>query len=402
MRVKTSRSVLTVTTFAALVTVGLVAPAAAEPGATTQRARVTTAMEMAVKAGTPGMVAVVDTGSERFSAARGSAFLHTPIPPRSDGRFRIGSVSKTFTATLVLQLAGESKISLDDPIERYLPGLLPYEEVITIRQLLQHTSGLPRTLPPEATWASLPELTTERFVHFTPDEVVRKTATQPLLFAPGTDWSYSNTGYTVLGMLVEQVTGLRYEAALRQRILEPLHLDATQFVRDFPVVFGAAARGYEQIYPQPRPKTDVTTFNLSRFFGAGTIISTGADLNDFFDALLGGQLLSDAMLAAMKTTVPLGPGEGYGLGLTKLSLDPYCVGEGPVVWGHNGSVPGYSTWSMHTANTDVQLTSMANQSVTSTQEARGAHLLTMISAFCTPEPAPAQAGAQARMLEVTA
>lgn len=346
-------------------------------------------MQAVVDAGTPGVVTVIDDRRGHFAASAGSAYAGTPIEPNPGGRFRIGSISKTFTATLVLQLAGDGRISLDDEISRYLPGLLPYDEPITIRQLLQHTSGLPRTLPLESTWSNLAEVDTERFVHFSPEKVVRLSATQPLLFPPGTGWSYSNTAYTVLGMLVEQVTGQRYEHVLREHVLRPLHLRSTSFERDFPAVPFAAASGYEQLYPQPQPLTDVTTYNLSRFFGAGTMISTGAELNRFFDALLGGELLPPAMLSEMTTTVPVTTPDGeyagmdYGLGLMRM---PLCGGE-VVAWGHNGSVPGYVTWSMHTMPASEQITTVATRSVTASPAASQAHLGTMIGEFCVGEPA---------------
>lgn len=350
-----------------------------------------TALDKAVAAGTPGLVAVTgDDGTTRRGTA-GVGNIRTEREPRSDGRFRIASVSKTFTATLVLQLAEDGRFDLDDPVQEYLPGLLPYPEPITIRQLLQHTSGMPRHLPPEHTWTSLPELDTERFVSFTPEEVVKLTTEQPLLFAPGSGWSYSNTGYTVLALLVEQASGDRYERVLRERILRPLGLWRTSVARDFPFLIRPAGRGYEQLYPAPEPLTDVTTYNYSRFFGSGSMISTAEDLNRFFGALLGGELLSADMLAQMQTTVPVtGPdgnyaGFDYGLGLMRLQIDFACPDAAPV-WGHDGSLPGFGVLSLHSEDGDTQVSTMANQNMTRTQEARAWHIRAAAGAFCEPAP----------------
>lgn len=354
--------------------------------------RVQASMDATVQAGTPGMIANVRDEDGSWSSSAGVADVRTEHTPDADGRFRVGSVSKTFTATLVLQLAQEHRIGLDDPIQQYLPGLLPYREPITIRQLLQHTSGLPRDLPERDTWANLPEVDTERFVHFDPAEVVKSSTSQPLEFAPGTDWGYSNTGYIVLAMLVEKTTGKPIERVLAQRIQRPVGLADTSLVRDFPFLPGRAARGYEQLYEPPQGLTDVTTYNLSRYVGAGTVVSTGADLNRFYRALLGGTLLAPDMLAQMKTTVPATTPDGqyagydYGLGLFRFSLSRICS-DGPAVWGHNGSVPGYTTWSMHTADGTKQISTMSSQSVTATEEQSSEALLTMASEFCRPDAA---------------
>src|SRR5882757_3002632 len=236
-----------------------------------------TALDNAAQAGNIGIVAAASdpTGSWRGRAGVGD--IATGAKPDTGGRFRIGSVSKTFTATLVLRLAAQGKLGLDDPISKYLPGLLPYPEPITIRQLLQHTSGLPRDLAPQYTWTTLAEIDTERFVHFGEVEAINDSTVQPLLFPPGTNWSYSNTGFNVLALLVEKLTGRRFEQVLADWITGPLRLRDTFLPRDFPLVPDPAMHGYEQLYPQPQGPTDVTAYNLTRYFGAGDIVSSTAD-----------------------------------------------------------------------------------------------------------------------------
>ncbi len=354
------------------------------------------ALDAAVRAGNVGMVAVAADPAGRWRGRAGVADVVTGAKPDTGGRFRIGSVSKTFTATLVLKLAAKGRLGLDEPVAKYLPGLLPYPEPITVRQLLQHTSGLPRDLAPQYTWTTAEELDTERFVHFGEVEAIHDSTVQPLLFPPGKSWSYSNTGYNVLALLVEKLTGRRFEQVLADWITGPLHLADTFLPRDFPLVPRPAIRGYEQLYPAPRGLTDVTVYNLSRYFGAGNIISSAADLNRFFDALLGGALLPADLLAQMKTTVPW-PGQGgqldYGLGLMHLSLAGICGPGAPDVWGHAGDVPGYSTWSMSDESATRRITVASSPDLSASPAASAGRILAMVTEFCTPAvpDAPARA-----------
>ncbi|MER7861404.1 serine hydrolase domain-containing protein [Amycolatopsis japonica] len=350
-----------------------------------------TAMDAAVAAGIPGMVAVADD----FRGVSGVADIERPGKPDASGRWRIASVSKVFVATLVLQLVAEKRVGLDEPVQRYLPGLLPYPEPITVRQLLQHTSGLPRDLAPEDTWASGPEVDTERFEHFDSDDQIRLSVTkQPLQFKPGTSWAYSNTGYNVLGLLVEKTTRKPLERVLVERITGPLHLRDTSLPRDFPFLIRPAARGYEQLYDAPRGLTDVTTYNYSRYFGAGGMVSSGKDLNRFFEALFGGRLLPAEQLKQMKTTVPAG-GMEYGLGLMKLNLKTAgACADDHVVWGHGGDLPGFNTLSFHD-DSGKDISTLATVDLTASPDAALKRQLPMISEFCTPVVPSTRAVAQA-------
>jgi D-alanyl-D-alanine carboxypeptidase len=219
---------------------------------------------------------------------------------------------------------------------------------------------------------------------------------QPLLFPPGTSWSYSNTGYNVLALLVEKLTGRRFEQVLADWITGPLHLADTFLPRDFPLVPDAAMRGYEQLYPAPHGLTDVTAYNLSRYVGAGNIISSATDLNRFFHALLGGELLPAGLLAQMKTTVPW-PGTegriGYGLGLMRISLVGPCGLGAPDVWGHAGDVPGYNTWSMSDETGTRRITVASSPDLTASPAADSGRVLVMVTEFCNPNlpSAPADA-----------
>ncbi|WP_315860791.1 serine hydrolase domain-containing protein [Amycolatopsis sp. EV170708-02-1] len=350
------------------------------------------AMDAAVAAGIPGMVAV----SDEFRGVSGVADIERPGKPDASGRWRIASVSKVFVATLVLQLVAEKRVGLDEPVQRYLPGLLPYPEPITVRQLLQHTSGLPRDLLPEDTWSSPAEVDTERFEHFDSDDMIRLSVTkQPLQFKPGTGWAYSNTGYNVLGLLVEKITRKPLERVLAERITGPLHLRDTSLPRDFPFLIRPAARGYEQLYDAPRGLTDLTTYNYTRYFGAGGMVSSGKDLNRFFEALLGGRLLPADLLKQMKTTVPMGGGSEYGLGLMKLNLKTAgACAEEHVVWGHGGDLPGFATLSFHD-DSGKDISTLATVDLTASPDAELKRQLPMVSEFCTPVVPSTRAVAQA-------
>ncbi|MFC5285938.1 serine hydrolase domain-containing protein [Actinokineospora guangxiensis] len=359
--------------------VGLCALAATTlaPSASAAPPAVEGALHAVVAAGAPGGYAQVVRGGTVERASAGLARTGGQAEPDPTGRFRAASVTKTFVATVVLQLVGEGRLGLDDTVAEHLPGLLPYPEPITVRQLLGHTSGVPRDM---AHWSGPEAVDTERWKRFTPRQLVRAaTDGVPLLFAPGTSFAYSNTGYTVLGMLVEEVTGRPLWVEVAARITVPLGLRDTEFPTHQPFLLRPAARGYEQLYPDA-PPTDVTTYVMSRIWASGNLISSPRDLNRFFDALLDGRLLRPAELAAMKDARPnaLGP-FGYGLGL--MSLASPC--GGPAWWGHGGDWPGYNTWSMHTEDTARQVTAGMNIDITAPADAHAAMLNQVLpSALC--------------------
>lgn len=365
------------------------APHTARAGAD-ENDRLQAALDDVIATGVPGALAATDGDAGTWQGGSGVGNLWTKREPDPDGRFRIASISKPFTATLVLQLVDEGRIGLDDTVGEHLPGLLPYSEPITVRQLLQHTSGLPRDLPPHLTWETLPEIGTERFEAYTPERLVRASTDRPLRFQPGTSWAYSNVGYTVLAMLVEKVTGQRFEAALAERITGPLQLSDTASMRSFPFVPGAAGRAYERLHPAPVPRVDLTEYDYSRYIGAGSMVSTADDVNRFFDALLGGELLGPDMLREMTDTVPATTPDGayagydYGLGIYRMSPGKGC-GE---AWGHDGSLPGSGTLSLHSPDGDAGMTLNVNQNMTAPPETAGAAFGVLTTALCGEDTQP--------------
>ncbi|WP_433833161.1 serine hydrolase domain-containing protein [Actinoplanes sp. CA-015351] len=262
------------------------------------------------------------------AATSGVTMLGSDQAVHPGSRFRAGSITKPFIATVVLQLAGEGRLKLDDIVRRWLPGLLP--DGITVRHLLQHTSGLPNyTNTPAfgAVFGGPADLVRLRYRTWTPRELLGFVDGMPLRFEPGTDWWYANTNYILLGLLIERVTGSAYAAEIRRRILRPLRLHGTEMPGTDPHLRGPHPHGY---VPAPGP-VDITVFNPSLAGAAGEIISTTADLNTFFRALVGGRLLRPAEQREMLTFRAGTPDYDYGLGLmTKL------LPSGVRVWGHGG------------------------------------------------------------------
>jgi D-alanyl-D-alanine carboxypeptidase len=304
--------------------------------------------------GAPGALAAVSDTKGRTTLVSGAADQTTGAPMAPASRFRIGSMTKMFVATVVLQLVAEHRVALDAPVGRYLPGVLRGNgndgREITVRELLQHTSGLPDYLD----YLSMQEVLANPLAHYGPQQLLDIALAHRSLFRPGTSWSYSNTNYVVAGMLIERVTGHPYGQEIERRIIRPLGLRGTSVPGDEPVIPGPHPRGYAR--PGSTGLTDVTRFNPSVAGASGAMISTGADMNRFLGALLGGRLLPPAELRAMMTTRPTGDpaGSAYGLGLQSTPLP--CGGR---YWGHDGGILGFETLSGATTD-GRQATVMVN------------------------------------------
>jgi D-alanyl-D-alanine carboxypeptidase len=225
-----------------------------------------------------------------------------------------------------------------------------------VRMLLNHTSGIAdysgALLNPND-----PEAAEQlRFRTFTPHELIAIGLSQPATNAPGERWAYSNTNYILAGLLIEKVTGHPYASEISRRILRPLGLRHTYFPGTNPYIRGPHMAGYVRL--PDGSLLDVTVFSVSSAWAAGEMISTAADVNRFFRALLTGRLLTRALLAQMQTTVVVIPGvpEAAGWGLGILWLATPC-GR---VWGHTGEVVGYSTYSWHSTDGRRQVTQGEN------------------------------------------
>ncbi|MGR4878209.1 serine hydrolase domain-containing protein [Streptomyces sp. LARHCF249] len=269
-----------------------------------------------------------------YTAGVGDLATGSKVP--KDGQVRIGSNTKVFTAVVVLQLVGEGKIGLDDPVDTYLPGLLRGEGIdghrIKVRQLLQHTSGLPE-------YESLVDDDILQHRYIEPRELLDIAFQHKADFAPGTKWAYSSTNYVVAGLIVQKVTGRPLAEEMDRRIIKPAGLRHTYFPSPGDLtVREPHPKGYHRD-AAGAPLRDVTEIDPSAAWAAGQMISTNSDLNRFFTALLAGDLLPAAELTRMRTTIPIGnTGAGYGLGLMSRPLS--CGG---VYWGHGGDIAGYET-----------------------------------------------------------
>ncbi|MED2790150.1 serine hydrolase [Bacillus wiedmannii] len=302
------------------------------------RTSVKKAMRDSLQLGYPGILAQISKGGKNWRYAAGIADLRTKKPMKTDFRFRIGSTTKTFIATVLLQLAGENRLNLDDSIEKWLPGVIQgngYDaNQITIRQILNHTSGIAEYLKSK----DYDIMDTKKL--YTAEELVKMGISLPPDFAPGKGWSYSNTGYVILGILIEKVTGNSYAEEVENRIVEPLELSNTFLPGNSTVIPGTKhARGYESYDGESELKDVTYSYPGS---SDGDMISTADDLNKFFSYLLSGKLLKEQQLKQMLTTVPTGTEgiDGYGLGIYETKL-PNRVS----IWGHGGASPGFSNFA---------------------------------------------------------
>ncbi|MEU7663500.1 serine hydrolase domain-containing protein [Streptomyces lincolnensis] len=285
--------------------------------------------------GSAGRSVVASSGVSDIGTGR-------PVPPTA--YFRIGSINKTFVATVVLHLVGEGRLGLDDTVERRLPGVLRGNgnrgDRITIRQLLQHTSGISDESYPG--FDSAEEYYAHRYDIHTPEEIVALAMRHRPVFEPGRGWSYSNTGYAVLGLVIEKVTGRPWYEEVSTRIIRPLRLHHTVWPGTSATLPRPHLRGYQR-FESGGPLVDVT--ELIDADASGGLISTTADLDRFVRALLGGRLLRPELLRQMQRTVPVDeetnqimPGARYGLGLSSRPLS--CGGT---YWTHGGDQLGYRT-----------------------------------------------------------
>lgn len=305
-------------------------------------------LDALVTAGVPGAVLVVDDPeADPITVVSGVADTESGRPMRGDDRFRIGSLTKPYVATVVMQLAEEDVLSLDDSVEKWAPGLLPNGEEIAVRDLLGHRSGLyeyeedPRVLKPY--------LKGDFGYRWEPEKLIRISTEHPPTAAPGTDVVYSNTNYTVLGLIVEAATGETLAAELDRRIFSPLELDETSFAEDG-VIEAPYSRGY---LAQGKRLIDVTEISPSHYWAAGNIVSTGSDVARFYEALLDGELVDEDSMDAMTEFVDESPGIERGLGPARGETE--CG-----TWvGHDGSVPGYDAVARHT-DSDRQIVLLTN------------------------------------------
>lgn len=314
----------------------------------------------------PGAVVLIRQGDHQWVKAFGIADLETGQEMDAHMAFRVGSNTKTMTGTVILQLVQEGKLKLDDKVSQYFKDV-PNGDEITIANLLEMRSGIPSY----SELKSVNKILDEQPKHvFTPQELIQYGIEQKPLFAPGQGYDYSNTNFVMLGVLIEQKTGMTLEEAFAKRIFEPLKLSRTllpapndtklppPFSHGY--LFGTNVSSLEDPSLPPAELKealagkllphDVTFSNPSWAWAAGGAISTAEQLATYVEALVGGGLLDPAMqkqrLASLKPTNPAEPnGPQYGLGIVKL---------GPML-GHDGSLPGYQSFMGHDPQSNTTL-----------------------------------------------
>lgn len=275
-----------------------------------------------------GSVLVAEHGHVIYRKGLGEANRSWGIPNTPDTRFRIGSVTKQFTATLVLQLVDEGVLKLDEPISLYLPEY-PKEAGarVTIHHLLNHTSGIPN-------YTDIPGFAEDHSrVRYEHEDFVATFSGRPLDFEPGTKWRYSNSGYFLLGVIIEKVTGKRYEQMLRERILDPLGLKQTGYEHDDEVI-EKQATGYASNPDGTAQRAPFIDPGIP--FSAGMMYSTVDDLFKWDQELYGDRFLSNAALRERMFT-PHMQGYGYGWRISELKIGSRTVKTVE----HGGAIPGF-------------------------------------------------------------
>jgi D-alanyl-D-alanine carboxypeptidase len=336
---------VTAVAFTAVAVVVMAVPGAAGPAAAAESPLPplnTQALAQAI-AGLPSSrqaaaVVAVTGRSGSWSGASGLADLTTGDLAAADDEVRIGSISKTFIATVVLQLAAQHRISLEQPVQQYLPGLLRQDDPpITIAELLNHTSGLGpvdgtvNTGDPQ--WFLANRLGT-----YTTSQLLGPVLQEPLIFLPGTRQQYNGVNYIVLAMLIEKVTGHGYAREIERRILRPLSMNHTYIPATSPAIPSPYLHGYYQ-QGAGEPLADISGQSPTLFGAQGAMISTTGDLERFITAVFGGRLLPPAELNDMFTIPAAASGAvRYGMGLLA-----YTLPNGVTVWGHTGETPGYAS-----------------------------------------------------------
>jgi D-alanyl-D-alanine carboxypeptidase len=297
----------------------------------------------------PGVTAYVSGPHGTWSGAAGVADVKTGEPMRPDARFRLESVSKAWTATLILQLVGEGRMRLDDSVARWLPGLLPYGDRVTVRQLLDHTSGMVDSndivnrptrfldrIRDRALRSRIASVTRrvarDPGYEFSPRLWVDIAAALPLEHRPGETYHYSNIAYAVAGLVAERVGGTDLATLVRRRISEPLGLRTARYDPHSRIT-GAHALGYR--VGTGGELTDATTWTLGLGAGGG-IVANAADEARFLTALMRGGIIDAAQLAELKKPSAAYPNYGLGTGISPSG----CAG---IAYGHNGGGDGFET-----------------------------------------------------------
>ncbi len=378
-------------------TPGAEAGTSARPGSTTtlpapDLAGLRDALTRTLAAGAPGAMTRIDDGRTVHRATAGVSDTTSGAGMDTDARFRIGSVTKTFSTVVLMQLVGSGTVDLDAPVDRYLPGVLP-DTRITVRHLLTHRSGL-WDYSNDMFARTVPGFEAVRDKVFGFRELIDLSTAHSATAVPGTTYQYSNTNFVVVGALIEKLTGQSVQQEYERRIIRPLRLRDTTYVHPETTIPGKRIRGYLTPDEAGAPLVDSTEQTVSWAQSAGAMISSPGDLDRFVSALLGGRLLRADLLEEMLRMTPSDSSGArfYGLGLRRRDLS--C---GISVYGHTGTVQGYYTYAFTTRDGKRSVTSVANATNNGTVNTVLGD--TLESAFCGVTPKPRASNAAAALPE---
>ena len=313
---------------AALAVAGVLLAGSASP---TERELQRAADRLIATSDIPAVITLVEQDGKRIIVASGDAEIGGR-KARPGDRFWVGSITKSFVATVVMQLVAEHRLGLEDRVSTLLPARLREGRRIRLRNLLNHTSGIPDYMELEP-WRSAVARNPRAVI--SPRRLVSSAARLPLEFPPGSRASYSNTNYLVLAEILHRVTGRSPATLLRQRIFEPLGLEATAYESGHRSVGDGQLHGYDLSASPPK---DVSLHGLGGPWADGAIVSNAHDLAVFFVALLQGKLVPPRLVAKMVKIVPGSHGEGMGV----YKVPSPC---GRWFYGHTGGTPGYVTFA---------------------------------------------------------
>ncbi len=283
----------------------------------------------------PGLaLAVVQDGKIVKAQGYGLANIELDVPVKPETIFQTGSVGKQFTATSVMMLVEDGKIRLDDPISKYLPGTPAAWDRITVRNLLTHTSGIPDYESDSLTKKGAAFIDLRR--DYTEAELLRRFEGLPLDFPPGSKWSYSNTGYVVLGILIHKVTGKFYGDVLQERIFRPLEMTSTRIISEADIIPNRAA-GYRLTNGDIKNQEWVSP--MLNTTADGALYTNVLDMAKWDSALYTEKLLKKGSLDRMWTPVRLNDGKAaeYGFGWEVTKVNGHRLIE------HGGAWQGFTT-----------------------------------------------------------
>lgn len=320
----------------------------------------------------PGAVILIAQGDQvLFRGARGEADIETRVLLQSDSVFRIGSVTKQFTAAALLTLVDTGRVRLDDPLSDYLPDF-PEGDRITIRQLLNHTSGV-------RSYFNLPDYITDTIRRdATTDQLVALFEREPLEFEPGARFAYSNSGYALAGAVIEAASGMSWDAYLRQTLFEPLGMTHTGYGHD-PAFAARQVSGYSRV---DNEITSMRPMSMTQAYAAGALVSNAEDLLIWNRALHEGRVLSEEMYLQMITPVGAASVQEaqYGFGL----FDDRVRGE-RMLW-HGGHIFGFRAWLAYVPGPDISVIILENSDAFESIEI--AHLGRRLAAIAMGRPYP--------------